>query len=207
MKEELRFLWAFLRNPTAVSSVIPTASWNVKKICSTIPHDVRRVIVEYGPGTGVVAKHLLNGERLTRDSIFIMIEQDERLATALSKEWRGDPRARVFADSAENVREVVDSCSVESVDHVITSIPFSKIQQGILERIMEQTHDILKPGGELTAFQISGKVKEVLRGHDGFGGMTDERLWLNIPPLILARVKRTPEDPGPDAQPSATMAL
>lgn len=207
MKEELRFLWAFLRNPTAVSSVVPTASWNVGTICSTIPRDVRRVIVEYGPGTGVVAKHLLNGDRLTRDSIFIMIERDERLASALSKEWRRDPRARVFADSAENVRDVADSCCVENVDHVITSIPFSKIQQGILERIMEQTHDILKPGGELTAFQVSKKAKEVLRDHGGFCDMTDERLWFNLPPLILARVKRAPEDPGPDARPSATMAI
>lgn len=205
MLEELRFLWAYARNPSAVSSVIPTASWNVKKICSTIPDDVRRVIVEYGPGTGVIAKHLLEKRRLTHDSILIMIERDRKLAAALSDEWREDPRARVFADSAENVRDVADSCGVESVDHVITSIPFSKIQREVLARIMEQTHGILKPGGELTAFQVSRKVKDVLRGHGGFGEMTDERLWLNVPPLILARVKKMREDSAPDAPPSGSL--
>lgn len=207
MKEELRFLWAFLCNPSAVSSVVPTASWNVKKICSTIPHDVRRIIVEYGPGTGVVAKHLLGERRLTRDSMLIMIERDKKLASALAKKWKSDPRARVFQDSAENVLDVTESCGVENVDHVITSIPFSKIQQEIVARIMEHTHNILKPGGELTAFQVSGKVKEVLRSHDGFDDMTHERLWANLPPLILARVKKTQQDPAPDTHPSASIAL
>lgn len=192
MKEAMRFFGAFLRNPRGVSSVVPTASWNVRSICETIPHDIRRVIVEYGPGTGVVADHLTKGQRLTRDSLLFLIEQDPVLAMALREKFERDDRVRVFTESAENVRSIVEGA--ETVDHVITSIPFSKIRNDILERIMENTHGVLKPGGELTAFQVSGKVKDVLRSHAGFDGMTTKRLLLNLPPLILARVKKTAEN-------------
>jgi hypothetical protein len=66
---------------------------------------------------------------------------------------------------------------------------------------MQHTHDVLKPGGELTAFQVSGKVKDVLRSHAGFDGMTTQWLLFNMPPLILARVKKIAgnNEPGNDS--------
>jgi phospholipid N-methyltransferase len=190
MTGTLHLIGAFLRHPRMVSSVIPTASWNVKEICSTIPRDVQRVIVEYGAGTGVIAKYLLEERRLTPDSMLILIEKNPMLANVLKEELRHDPRVSVFAGSAENVDSLVEP---GVVDHVITSIPFSMMQEDVVAHIMDVTHDILKTGGELTAFQVSRKVKDILKNHDGFDEITARRLWLNLPPLIMARTKKTAE--------------
>jgi len=189
MKHALRFLGAFLRDPRSVSSIIPTAQWNAQRICNTIPSGTRRTIVEYGPGTGAITDHLLHRGRLADDCRLMLIEQDPTLARMLREKYRHDKRVHVFAASAENVRSIIQE--TDAIDHVIASIPFSTIPKNTAEHIIEQTHGILKPGGEITVFQVRSTATTLLQGHPGFSEPVTEHLFLNLPPLTVTRAKKT----------------
>lgn len=196
MKHTLHFFKAFIRQPRRVSSVIPTAHWNAHHICSTIPRNVRQFIVEYGPGTGVITDYLLYDRRIADDCVLYLIEQDPELTLALKEKYNHDKRVHVFTESAENIRSIVREA--ETVDHVIASIPFSTLPEDIATTIIEHTHELLKPGGELTVFQISKKVIGMLQHHTGFTDILAERLYMNLPPLTVIRAKKLLKRNAPD---------
>ncbi len=54
-----------------VASFTPTSIFGIKKVCDKIDFNKRNVIVEYGPGTGVFTRYLL--DNLTPDSKLILI--------------------------------------------------------------------------------------------------------------------------------------
>ena len=62
-RQSLEFFKGFLKNPREVGSVIPSSRFLTRRTleCGDIAH--ARVIVELGPGTGVLTRHAL--QRMT----------------------------------------------------------------------------------------------------------------------------------------------
>src|SRR3972149_3700301 len=75
-----------------IASITPTSDFGVKKVCSKIDFSRCGLVVEYGPGTGVFTKYLL--QKMGADSLLIMIERNANFVTLLRKKVR-DPRAFV----------------------------------------------------------------------------------------------------------------
>ncbi|MBI3336835.1 hypothetical protein HYZ98_04720, partial [Candidatus Peregrinibacteria bacterium] len=94
---------SFLKDP-GVASIAPTSRFGIRKICKLIDFEKAMVIVEYGPGTGVISKPIL--ERMRPDAKLILIETNPELVQML-KETMQDPRVIVVQGSAENVRNIL----------------------------------------------------------------------------------------------------
>lgn len=178
-------LEAFLHDPGMVSSIVPTSQKNIQRICSNIPSDKDVTIVEYGAGTGVFAEHLLQEARLTHDSILILIELNEKLAAYLAKKFDGVPRVHVVQGSAADVKNIMKSCNVDGVDHVISSIPFSRMAPKEREFILEETKDVMNPGAHVTVFQMRKAVLNQMARV--FGHVQKAFAWKNLPPLWIFR--------------------
>jgi len=183
MRDKLRFFLAFLRHPMQVSSVIPTSQVSVREILKKIDGSQRRVLVEYGPGTGVVSKALLKPGKLTNDSLVILIEKTKELADALREELKHDPRVRVVNDSAENVRAILQAQGETSADYILCSIPLSIMPESVRDRILSETRALLKPDGQFVVFLMRLKIREFLRAH--FPHVTMKIIPWNFPPLYL----------------------
>ena len=166
-----------------VGAVVPTSSFTVKRLCGRINFDEARVIVEYGPGTGVFSDFLL--KRMSPDAKLILVDINPEFCKILRR--INDPRVHVFHDSAENVGNMLATCGESAADCVISGIPFSILGEGLRDRVLKSTRDVLSPQGRLFVYQNSTFMRRHLKRH--FGMITTDFVALNILPMFIFEVR------------------
>ena len=183
LRDKLRFFSGFLRRPLQISSVAPTTFANARRIVERISKPGRMVVVEYGPGTGVVAKALLASSRLTADSLVILIERNPGFAAALARDLC-DPRVHVVQDSAENVEAIVHRFGECRVDYVLCSIPLLVLPPDARSQVLAATYRLLSADGALIVFLFRRRVGQLLQADFEPVEPMSRLLW-NVPPLVL----------------------
>lgn len=181
--EKLRFLFNFVFD-RQVASVTPTSRFGVRNICGRF--DVTRpvVVAEYGPGTGVFTRHLI--EILHSGSQIIAIERNRRFARKLEKErrrLREPSKLQIVNADARWIDEILREKSITALDYIISGIPFSFFGMEDKRTLVKKTFDALKPGGKFIVYQVSFHMEFFLREH--FQKVETYRYWLNIPPLSV----------------------
>jgi phospholipid N-methyltransferase len=167
-----------------VASVMPTSRFAVEKICSRIDLESTRVVIEYGPGTGVFTRELLR--RMSPDARLLAIERNEALSTLLRRNCR-DPRLQIYNDCAGNVIEIARRSGAGQADCVISGIPFSFLQHDTRVELLRNTHRILRKGGKFIAYQTfyqpPGHLRVPVR--ELFPSVSTGFAILCVPPLRL----------------------
>jgi phospholipid N-methyltransferase len=143
-----------------VASITPTSSFGIEKVCSKINFKKRNVIVEYGPGTGVFTKYLL--DHMTADSKLILIERNNDFIKILRQSFQ-DRRLAVYHDSAENVAELLAKSGENKADYVISGIPFSFLPQELRDTVVERSYACLCEGGKFLAYQTFYQLDRFLK--------------------------------------------
>lgn len=178
------FLKTFFRDKD-VAAVMPSSKYTVKRICRKINCRKDNVIVEYGPGSGVVVKELL--KRITLGSRVILVETNKEFAEHLSSIH--DSRVSVYNDTAENIKQILQKEGLEKADYVISSIPFSYFSPSLRDRIVRNTHHILSASGSFLVYQFTWHSLKYLKKY--FGRYKTNLSLFNIPPFfIFEAVKR-----------------
>lgn len=147
----------------------------------------RRVVVEYGPGTGVVTQALLASKQLTQDSVVLLIEQDPSL-TALLQDTIRDPRVHIVCDQAERAKRILTELGEERADYVLTSIPLSLIPPPQRTHLLKETSQLLTPNGTFIMWTVRGSLRRDIASV--FAEVHAEREWRNIPPLWIFRATK-----------------
>jgi phospholipid N-methyltransferase len=167
-----------------VASITPTSPFGVRSVCDKIDFSHTDVIVEYGAGTGVFTQYLLrnmrNGGRL------VVIERNPHFSYMLRQNFR-DPRVAIVSDSAENVLDALRQCDVCEVDYVISGIPFLWLGDEVKQRILCNTHRVLKDKGKFLAYQTFFQTSKDLKVHleRYFSSVRIQYEFINIPPLCI----------------------
>jgi phospholipid N-methyltransferase len=143
-----------------VASITPTSSFGIEKVCSKIDFKKRNVVVEYGPGTGVFTKYLL--DHLTADSKLILIERNEDFINILNQSFQ-DPRLFVYHESAEHVEDLLRKSGEKKADYVISGIPFSFLPPKLRDIVVERSHACLREGGKFLAYQTFYQLDRFLK--------------------------------------------
>jgi phospholipid N-methyltransferase len=172
-----------------IASITPTSDFGVRKVCSKIDFSRCRLIVEYGPGTGVFTKYLL--EKMGPDSLLIMIERNANFARDLRKKIR-DPRAVVVSGCASNILDTLGELGKTSADCVISGIPFSFLPDTMKDRILRNSFAALPPGGKFLAYQTFYQSNNHLKSHLDriFPFVRVEYEMLNLPPLRIYEARK-----------------
>ncbi len=144
----------------------------------------RKVIVEYGPGTGVFTGILLN--YMTENSRLIAIERNQNFCHILQKHLP-DPRLEIFYDCAENILDILKGCKEAEADYVLSGIPFSFLSPDERVRLLKDTYAALKTGGKFLAYQNFFQLPEFLKNHleDIFQNVKTKYVLQSFPPLVL----------------------
>jgi phospholipid N-methyltransferase len=175
----LAYIKNFIRDRD-VAAITPSSKFLVKRVCKWIDFDTPRRIVEYGPGTGVFSKYLL--ENMHEDSELIMIEGNASFVQSLRQYCEGDERAVVVHDRAENVRQILDTHDVDRADYVLSGIPFSFLDEDVKHELISRTRDVLTSDGKFLVYQNYNHMEKPLRRH--FDSVTREYEILNLPPMF-----------------------
>jgi phospholipid N-methyltransferase len=176
----LLFARNFFRHPRMLGSIVPSSRFLIKQLLEPINFGRARVIVEYGPGSGVITAELLR--RMRSDAVLIAIEMNPDFVSYLSSAFT-DKRLRVIEGSAVSVDEILRRCGYMRADYIISGIPFSTIAAPLRERILNKTRDMLAPGGAFLVYQFSTRVLRDLKRTFGYVARRFEPL--NVLPAHL----------------------
>ncbi|MBX3380135.1 MAG: methyltransferase domain-containing protein [Phycisphaeraceae bacterium] len=182
-----RFLAEFITNPGRMGAVAASSPGLAKRIADQIDFTTARSIVEFGPGTGVITKELL--ARMQPGTRFFAIERSADLAKICRKRL---PQVKLYEESAELVDELCRREGIESLDVVVSGLPWASFPDSLQDRILEATLRTLKPGGRFVMFgyQVGLLTPAGRRFHAKLPLYFDHvrrsrSVWLNIPPALV----------------------
>lgn len=137
-----------------------------------------RLVVEFGPGTGCFTRAML--ARLGQQARLFAFEPSETFARYLREEI-ADPRLRVIQAGAQDVHALLSD--QDSVDCIVSGIPFSTLPSGDGERIVEASRAVLHAGGTFVAYQMRRNIEPLLAAR--FADVATAHEWRNIPPCRI----------------------
>lgn len=180
IEQSITYIKNLIKDPK-VASVSPTSANVIAKMLKGVDFESIKVLVEYGPGDGVITRELL--KRLNPDAKLIAIELNEPFVRELGK--IDDQRLTVVHGSAEDVRSILSEQGVHDVDLVISGIPFSLVRYRTRVKILSATRVVIKTEGSLLVYQASIQLKSLLQKY--FKDVSVQYAWKNIPPLFIFR--------------------
>lgn len=194
IEQSITYIKNLIKDPK-VASVSPTSANVIAKMLKGVDFEAIQILVEYGPGDGVITRELL--KRMRPDAKIIAIELNEPFARELGK--IDDARLIVVHGSAENVRSILSEHGIKAVDLVISGIPFSLVRYRTRVKILSATRVILHNDGTLLIYQASIQLKGLLQKY--FKDVSVQYAWKNLPPLFIFRASgRHPRQPRQPAR-------
>mgnify|MGYP003390882904 FL=1 len=122
MEKSTKFGLQFIKNYKQIGSVTPSSAFLTKKMLKSIPFGKIKYMAEFGPGTGVFTKKLL--ENLSPDAKLICIELNTSLYEGL-KSLFNDPRLILIHGSATDLPKYMAEHGIEELDIILSSLPLA----------------------------------------------------------------------------------
>jgi phospholipid N-methyltransferase len=187
MKESLLFLGQAFRHYRTAGTFTQSGRALARAIVDCVG-DVRdgQVILELGPGTGVVTRELV--ARFPNNRV-IAVEVLDAFADQLEKTL---PRVTVVRGCASRLDAHLADLGLvpESVAAVVSGIPMLSLPGDLPARIMASVAGVLQPGRryvQFTYFEKKWKKFTVA----GFRRVGRRRVWRNLPPAVVLTFERT----------------
>lgn len=185
-----------IKDPS-VASVSPTSRFGIQKLLKNIALANCTLIIEYGPGGGVITKYLL--DNMAEDCLLLAVETNETFAESLRQEIN-DPRLIVKTGSAADielfVKELYESGRISSpyAQYIVSGIPFSMFPVELKNSILSATKKVLDPDGSFLVYQFlvslyAGKSHIKNKLSEFFSVYRSEVELINIPPLRIFEAK------------------
>lgn len=180
----LRFLREYARNIRTVGAVAPSSRYLARKMVQDIDFDAARLLVEYGPGSGVFTQEL--ADRLHPDAHLLVIEANQTFHADLVARFGHRENISLVHGSAEDVRAELERIGHgRPIDHIVSGLPFAALPAVVSERILSEAVQALRPDGTFITFQYTPFKKALLQRH--FSRITSVTELRNIPPAVIYR--------------------
>jgi phospholipid N-methyltransferase len=148
----------------------------------------QKVIVEYGPGTGVFTEVIL--EKMDPDAYFLTLDVNPEFVRATQKRC---PKAHVVEDSAQNAINYLKEAGHDHCDVIVSGLPWTRFPDELQDDILDATWNVLRPGGRFVTFAYATSPM-VPSGKRFFKGKLEDRfstvekskqIWKNFPPCVV----------------------
>ncbi|WP_282936501.1 phospholipid methyltransferase [Paenibacillus sp. RC67] len=156
VQEKLLFLYKFSQKPGEIGSVTPSSAFLAKKMLQYVPWDEVKQIAELGAGTGAITKHLVSNA--PANVKVLLFEKDLYLRSSLTRRF---PDCSCYADACK-LQLALHNEGVESLDCILSGLPFFNFSQPIRDQLLDQITVSLRPGGRFIAFQYSQQMRQQL---------------------------------------------
>jgi len=180
MKSKILFLKHFFKNPKMTGAIAPSSKHLANEMLKSIDFEKDSVIVEYGPGDGVFTKEII--KQKTDKTILIVIELNGKMYDELHSKYN-HKNVYILNDSAENIPDILKDLGLNSIDYIVSGIPFTSIDKSISDNIFKNTIKCMGFKSKFITFQYSKvKLKMFL---NFFGEIKIKKVWRNIPPAYV----------------------
>ena len=166
-------------------SITPSSRFLANKMLKQIDFSEANVIVELGPGNGVITKRIL--KKMHPNAVLICFEINDHFYQQLKK--IDNPQLKVLNASAEKIEEELEKLGYTKSCHIISSLPLTNIPDPISKNILQKSYDNLDVNGTFIQYQYSlsyfKKLKAVFNESISLGFEV-----FNIPPAFIYRCKK-----------------
>jgi phosphatidylethanolamine/phosphatidyl-N-methylethanolamine N-methyltransferase len=202
------FLAEFRRNFRTTGAILPSG----RRLSAALVHFVRagggqaRRILEVGPGTGAVTRHVLGNMR--PGDCLDMVEVNQSFVDCLNRLFRSDPGFQPAAPRCRVLhRPIEDLPTAAPYDLIISGLPLNNFAVAEVETILAAIRAHARPGTTVSFFEYMGvrRLKSAVSGRAertrlrGIGCVIGEWLkehevrrdwiWSNIPPAFVHHVQ------------------
>ncbi len=182
----LKFLTQFRNAPRSVGAIVPSSRELAEAMIAPIDFEKARVIVEFGPGTGVMTTAIV--KKLSPHTRYVGVEVNQTFCQTLTVRF---PHLHFFNRGAQDIKEILTSLGVDSVDAIICGLPWASLPIDLQVRIMSAISDVLRPGGVFVTFAYlqglvmpaAGMLRRRLKAQFAFV-KTTKIIWRNVPPAF-----------------------
>jgi phospholipid N-methyltransferase len=180
------FLAAALREPAMIGGIAPSMSALGRAVAAPVtefPPERPPVVVELGPGTGVISTVIR--ERLPRGARQVAVELHPGMVDYLHREL---PWLEVLSGDAAELPALLEPLGITSADVVVSGLPWSLFDAERQDRMLAAMTEVLAPDGVFSAFgylhavgRASAKRFRALL-HQEFAEVTTASVWRNLLP-------------------------
>jgi phospholipid N-methyltransferase len=150
----------FFKYPSMLGSIVPSSPFLVKDLMAEIDWDRARVLVEFGPGVGTITREVL--KRMRPDAVLLVIELNADFVEYLESTIR-DPRLHIVHGSAAHVRRILAERGLAPADYIISSLPYSLLEEDARREIVAESRHALQAKGSLLVFQYTRTLLPYLK--------------------------------------------
>lgn len=172
------FYKALLKNPRQVGAAVPSSKRLAQAIAQFVPITKNSIVVELGPGTGVVTQALLEHGILPQQ--IVAIENSSGLAIQLQQEF---PDIRVLYGSAAHLSQLL-GVRHPPICAVVSSLPLLSLPKKTIQIILQQIEMLLPKGGRFIQYTY-GYQDIWARLLKDLYPISIKQIWLNIPPARI----------------------
>lgn len=142
----------FVKHPKMLGSLIPSSPFLINRLLRRVDWSKARVIVEYGPGVGVITSEMLR--RMQPDATLIVIETNQEFVEYLRRALP-DRRLHVVHGSAAEVETALMEHGLTHADYIISGIPYSTMPAEVRSAILDASYAVLSAHGSFLVYQFS----------------------------------------------------
>lgn len=185
--DAMRFLRAWMRDPLRVASVTPSSSALAELMVAEIgPHT--GPVIEFGPGTGVFTRALL--DRGVAEQDLVLVEKGADFATLLRARF---PRSTVLCIDAAAIGRAELPFDVPA-GAVVSGLPLLSMKPRTIFAILAGAFTHLREGGAFYQFTYGPRspVPGALLERLGLKAAHMGHTYRNLPPAAVYRFSRRP---------------
>jgi phosphatidylethanolamine/phosphatidyl-N-methylethanolamine N-methyltransferase len=188
----VEYLREFIAKPASIGAIAPSSRLLARATVKDLDLHEADAVLEYGPGTGIFTEFVLR--ELKPEAKFAAIELNPRFAGIFRSRY---PFVQLFQDSAVNVRRICECVGIESVDCIVSGLPWITFSELLQAQCLDEMMRVLKPGGRFVTF--SYVHSQPLPGARRFARLLPNYfrtvskspvVWLNFPPAFVYRCRR-----------------
>ena len=179
------FIKEFLNKKKMVGSVMPSSKFLSKKMVDHLNFKSAKLIIELGPGTGVITERII--EKLGTNSKLLVIELNETFYKDLKKRIT-DKRVTIRKGSAADLSDFINDIEFDKADFIVSSIPLAVLPNTLRKRIVIAVNKHLDQKGTFIQFQYTLQSLKLLK--KVFKNVSIKHCLFNIPPAFVYTCKK-----------------
>lgn len=170
----LSFFKALIIHPRNIGALCTSSSYLAQAMAEYVHLNPGEIVVELGPGTGVITEALL--KQGTPPQQIVAIEFLPNFAIKLQQRF---PDIHVIQGNAVELETLI--APYHQVKYIVSSLPLRSLPLELSQNILQQIEKVLPKHGYYIQFTYSYK-------HDTFGMLSNfkrvsaKRIWRNLPP-------------------------
>lgn len=157
MREKTIFLKNFIKYPRQIGSIIPSSNRLTNKMIEQVNFEKANSIVELGPGVGCFTEKIMENKK--ENTRFMVFEKNEDMQKIIKNKF---PNIELYSKGEELTKKLLEN-NIDSVDYIISGLPFTVLEKEIRKTILEQAYNSLKKDGKFVTFQYSLDLYKYLK--------------------------------------------